>query len=326
VNLEYCDVPRPSLHDFSPGNTIAPVFIAYVDLAVIIGRFVNHSIRKNSIELQISEIGPRLQQWIQALPPALRMSPATYATDSLNEYSAIDILNFCQLNVTYYAAVAMLYRARTSDGAFPTAAVLAGSVIAGIFEDFLARDQVRHLGPVYTFYLLVASIALLSCYKYEDIWLTAQEDLKIISHAQDEMKKKWPSAIGSIRSFDKMYNTTITTQTREKKLPQQSLDGTQCDLLSGVDAFGGAMWSAICPTLSGIDDRDRDRVVDVQLAGYQESGHNIPNVPLISTEHFGEPAAEFDWNMLPLDQHDEQWQIDDDLFGGYLFWDDSAES
>ena len=209
INLDHCDVPRPTLHDFPLGSTVAPVFVAYVDLAVIVGKFVNYSIRRAPVEAQITDTAQRLLRWVGDLPPMLRLH-ARQVSQAGSHTSLIEPFNIQRLSITYYAAVSMLYRARTSDDPFPTAAAIAGSTIASIFEDFLARDLVRRLSPVYTFYLLVASVALLSCYGYKELWRNAEEDLRVISLAQEEMKKRWGSAKGSIRSFEKMYAVTVS--------------------------------------------------------------------------------------------------------------------
>jgi hypothetical protein len=129
-----------------------------------------------------------------------------------------------QLNVLYFTTIILLYRSKTLDGPFPTAAVMAASTIAGMFEDFLARDEVRFLGPCFSFHLLAASVALLACYRYPHLWALAQEDLKILAQSQEEMKKRWPSALGSIASFERMLKLTVATQKKEAAgTPESSL-------------------------------------------------------------------------------------------------------
>ncbi|KAK5164253.1 uncharacterized protein LTR77_009947 [Saxophila tyrrhenica] len=320
VDLSHCDVPRPTIRDFPHSSTTGPVFIAYVDLAAITGRFVKHSIRK----LDTADTSQHLRQWVEALPPSLRLS----SLEITQQHGSINSFNVRQLNVIYYTAVAMVFRARTSDGPFPTAAVLAGSAIASLFEELLARDQIRFLNPVYTFYLLVASIALLSCYRYESMWQTAQEDLKIISLAQEEMKKKWPSAIGSIRSYQKMYSTATKVQTREQHLPEQVLDKTQAALLGDIQASPCRMWNIIRPILESETKISAGNVPinetqpTARSAVYPTLAGGQQDHSLSSGAQIDEPMGGPDWNTFLSDAPLDEWQIDEDLFGGHLFWDE----
>ena len=80
-----------------------------------------------------------------------------------------------------------------------TAALLASSFVAGIFEDFMARDELRFVGPIFTFYCLTAGMAQLSCYRHTGIIDIAEENLAIMGRALQELSKRWPSAVGSLR-------------------------------------------------------------------------------------------------------------------------------
>lgn len=297
---------------------MAPIFVAYVDLAVIVGKLVNESILKSMPTHKPSHDVPTLlRQWIFSLPPALhlRSTNSQRASDS-----TLDSFAARQLLVTYYAAVAMFYRMKKSDDPFPAAAVLAGSTIAGIFEDFLARDQVRHLGPVYTFYLLVASIALLSCYKYGNLWHIARADLAIISHAQEEMKEKWPSAIGSIRSFDKMFKVMTTVQDRREGRPMQDLDTTARTLLQDIDGNNCRLYNAIMFSDEQHPDLNLPAVLSAASSNATDASPRMPTVSAAFPPTENGMAVEApEW--IAGDQMDT-WILDESLFGRHLFWDD----
>jgi hypothetical protein len=79
--------------------------------------------------------------------------------------------------------------------------ILASSFISGIFEDLLARDEIRYLGPMFSFYLLAAGVVQLSCYRWAGLWSSAQQDLEITFRALEEMGKRWQSAVGSSRNL-----------------------------------------------------------------------------------------------------------------------------
>jgi hypothetical protein len=256
---------------------------------------------------------------MQSLDSTLRLSNSAVVASSPAHFDVQ------QLHVTYYAAVAMLYRARTSDEPLPTVAVLAGSTIAGIFEELLARDQVRHLGPVYTFYLLVASIALLSCYKYPNLWPVAQEDLRIISQAQEEMKKKWGSALGSIRSFDRMYEVTTKTQnTRAFKYPA-TIDAPQALLLQDVPSVSCRLWEPLQvePTMLSSGNSlpmNRVRMANGELDALSQSQPQTLSHGLFATAS-AQLTVPGPLPYAPTDQL-PTWPTDETFFGEYLFWDD----
>jgi hypothetical protein len=297
----------------------APVFIAYVDLAVIVGRFVDSNLKAQSVEAQISQTGQALCEWMQSLDSNLRLSSSAAGASSPAHF------DIQQLHVTYYAVVAMLYRARNSDDPLPTVAVLAGSTIAGIFEELLARDQVRHLGPVYTFYLLVASIALLSCYKYPNLWPVAQEDLRIISQAQEEMKKKWGSALGSIRSFDRMYEVTTNTQSIRASHPPATIDAPQALLLQDVPSVSCRLWEALQvePTMLSLGNllpTNRFQMANSEMDTLAQSRPQTLSHGLSATAS-GQLTIQGPLPYAPTDQL-PTWPTDETFFGEYLFWDD----
>jgi hypothetical protein len=63
----------------------------------------------------------------------------------------------------------------------------------------MVRDELRFLGPIYTFYCLTAGMAQLSCYRYPEIVDIAEENLSIMGRALEELSRRWPSAVGSLK-------------------------------------------------------------------------------------------------------------------------------
>jgi hypothetical protein len=106
-----------------------------------------------------------------------------------------------QLHVPYFIILGILYRFPAPENPPSPAALLASSFVAGIFEDFLVRDEIRFLGPIFTFYLLASGVGLLSCYRYPHLWERVEQDLQIVYNAQKELARRWPSAIGSFRAL-----------------------------------------------------------------------------------------------------------------------------
>lgn len=63
----------------------------------------------------------------------------------------------------------------------------------------MARDELRYLGPIYTFYCLTSGMTQLACYRYSGLVDLAEENLAIISRALQDLSKRWPSAVGSLK-------------------------------------------------------------------------------------------------------------------------------
>ncbi|OQV06980.1 hypothetical protein CLAIMM_11476 [Cladophialophora immunda] len=276
IALEDCDIPLPTLDDFPGAPLTGSFFIAYVELSLIIGRFTQKEIRKASSNDSLTGIEDCLYRWTKNLPEILRPSYSadrpTNPSQPLRTYN----LESRQLNVLYLTTIILLRRSRSLDGPFPTAAVVAASTMAGVFEDFLARDEVRFLGPAFSFHLLAASIALLSCYKYPDLWELAQEDLKILNQAQEEMKKRWPTAIGSLSSFDRMFKLTVATQMKVTSTCNCSLTSYEAVFFEICDMKLCRMYAALVqkPVINnGRDTRD------MALANADAINPHAPNPP-----------------------------------------------
>jgi hypothetical protein len=63
----------------------------------------------------------------------------------------------------------------------------------------MARDELRYLGPIFTFYCLTAGMAQLSCYRYSELVSLAEQNLNILARALEELSKRWPTAVGSLK-------------------------------------------------------------------------------------------------------------------------------
>ncbi|KEF52479.1 uncharacterized protein A1O9_11321 [Exophiala aquamarina CBS 119918] len=342
INLEESDIPKPTLEDFPNSTQTGLFFIAYVDLSMIVGRFTRHKIRKSSSRDQNEDIGHSLYQWNRTLPEPLRLSSYNSKRQSnIYSFSKPYNLESRQLNILYLVMITLLYRSKSLDDPFPTAAVLAASTVAGIFEDFLARDEVRFLGACFTFHLLAASIALLSCYKYPELWALAQEDLNTLAQAQEEMKKKWPSALGSIGSFDRMFKLAVATQKKVAQLPESTLTPDQAAFFEDYNMTLCRMHAILVPKRDGYGSRraqhenNSTNKVNQQPTSVAESGHgngNLKEDMILIPPYYaqGESIGQqfiIEQPGLPDEplNFDHMFQENagqlDDAIGDWLFWD-----
>ncbi|KIW30222.1 uncharacterized protein PV07_05981 [Cladophialophora immunda] len=201
IKLYDSDVPMPCESDFRASGLAMPArFVSYVKICLILGDIAErHHPPKAFPSDNRLELETKLRAWIQALPPELkiyeeplprRLMPYNFETR--------------QLHVAYLAALVIANHPSNINDPPSRVAILASSLIAGLFDEFLIRDDVRFLGPVFTFYLLAASLTQLRCCQYTSLRATAEFNLRIIERAQVELEKKWPSATGSQRLYSKV--------------------------------------------------------------------------------------------------------------------------
>ncbi|KAJ5749259.1 uncharacterized protein N7511_010955 [Penicillium nucicola] len=202
VDMEDCELAPPCLDDFQDSSSDATLFIAYVEISSILGHLTQHCRRKALTRQVRQHIENQLYRWTRDLPPSLRLfrSDSTPGRPSLSQHLNQYSFEARQLHIPYFVCLAIM--CRPSSGKSPSPAViLASSFVAGIFDDFLARDEVQFLGPIFTFHLLASGIGLLSCKNTPSLWEQAASSLETIYLALDELAKRWSSAKGSLRAL-----------------------------------------------------------------------------------------------------------------------------
>ncbi len=185
--------------------------MSYVDICVLLGDLTECRSRKYMPRSKKIYLENALYRWIKTLPLSLRLS---HTPNSSNLFTAsASNFNARQLHLPYLITITIMGRSMTSyplrqeigSTSTPTTinpvAVLASSFVAGIFEEFLARDELQFLGPIFTFYLLAAGIALVSTSRDQNLWRIAQQDLEVLQNSLEELSKRWPSAIGALRGL-----------------------------------------------------------------------------------------------------------------------------
>lgn len=324
-------MPLPNIDDFPDAPSTGLFFIAYVELSLIIGRFTLHKTRRSCTKEQPAGIEDSLYRWAKNLPESLHLRRQPRDVQCVRPPS----LQSRQLNVLYLTMIILLYRSSTAVGEpFPTVIVIAASSIAGLFEDFLARDEVRYLGPCFSFHLLAASIALLSCYRYPELWSHAQEDLKILTHAQEEMKKSWASAIGSMSSFDRMFKLTETCS-RLAGLPMNTLTPFQAVFFENCDLSLCRMYSVLTdkPQVTVADDPRESQIIKPLSTAMNLTGDFSEMMPMsqayqLSDDGLTQAILDLPPNtegQMPFEQmfQEESGQANGAI-GDWLFWDELA--
>ena len=227
--MKDCEVRPISLVDFDEPSETAHLFIAYVGICSILGEVIECCSRKQTSHQQRLSIENALYRWSHSLPDHLQLFNTGQGL-AIRPYH----LEARQLHIPYFVILSIIYRSPSPNGAPSAAALLASSFIAGIFQDFLTRDEIRFLGPIFTFYLLAAAVAQLSCYRYCILWRSAEQELRVITISQKELSKRWPSALGALRVFQNLTDA-VTKQSRSNHPPLMDLSMDQHSLF---DVFG----------------------------------------------------------------------------------------
>ncbi|KAF2736453.1 hypothetical protein EJ04DRAFT_542516 [Polyplosphaeria fusca] len=194
IDLKFADVLPISSLDFDGNRPAADLFSAYVGIACILGDLTQSYLRKHGLQEHKKSLEDRLFRWSKTLPDTLQLCRSIEGRP-LKPYS----FEARQIHVQYFSVLVILNRPPDPKLAPSIASLLASSFVAGIFEDFMARDELRFLGPIFTFYCLTAGMAQLSCYRYTDLAGIAEESVVILLRALEELSKRWPTAVGSLK-------------------------------------------------------------------------------------------------------------------------------
>jgi hypothetical protein len=177
-----------------------------------------------------------LYRWIKTVPETLRLA---HAPNTSNIFTAsASNFNARQLHLPYLITLTIMARSMTSyppkqeytytrtPSTISAVALVASSFVAGIFEEFLARDELQYLGPIFTFYLLASGIALVSTRRSPTLWRIAQQDLEVLQNSLQELSKRWPSAIGALRGLRNVIERAARRAVQNSNTPTGDSVGT----------------------------------------------------------------------------------------------------
>lgn len=151
----------------------------------------------------------------------------------------------------------------------------------------MARDELRYLGPIFTFYCLTAGMAQLSCYRYSDTYNLAEENLGIMARALEELSKRWPSAIGSLKHLMDVREKLIQ-KPRLGQFPEISFSDTTAQFFVDFGPDLCRMWHPVhqrIPQMSHVAPRE------LEMAGILQ-GLRTPNNPALDLDLSAETAAQ----------------------------------
>ena len=121
--------------------------------------------------------------------------------------------------LTYFANLIILDRTPTSDGIPSARSFIASSFISGIYKEFLSRDELCRLGPVFAFYALCAGLALIPAIRFPVLREMAIEELRILMDSLKRLSRQWDSAFGALRALQRLGGEISQMPTRGDPVP-----------------------------------------------------------------------------------------------------------
>ncbi|KAF4473037.1 Acyl- dehydrogenase [Fusarium albosuccineum] len=199
IHLEDSTVKPPILADFPVPDTNANLFIAYVTICRLMGDVAEAQRRQTLTTSCKQRLEDALFRWLKGLQKPLQISHQQGDTWKLAPYN----FEARQLGVPYFVSLIMLHRPTAGQASTSTVCLLASSFVVAILEDFVSRDQLRYLGPVFTFYALAAGLVQLTAFRHESLHDIAEHESNVIKITLEELGKRWGSAHGALRGLAK---------------------------------------------------------------------------------------------------------------------------
>lgn len=227
---------RPCLEDFPDSPLEGHLFIKYVEVCSILGDLTECYARKYMSRYHKLNVQNSMSQWTKTLPEDLRLFQKSNKGGGyhVSRYN----FNARQLHIPYFVVLTIMHKSITPNIGPSAVSILAASYIAGIYEDFLARDEIQYLPAIFSFYGLAAAVSLVSFHRYSYLRKSAEQDLAVIISAERELGKRWPAARGMRNALENMIASipkpnTISVQPR-LEVPKAEVDAYFSDFGSGL--------------------------------------------------------------------------------------------
>ncbi|KFX99473.1 hypothetical protein V490_01776 [Pseudogymnoascus sp. VKM F-3557] len=282
INLEDSDVAPPSVEDFPVQDSKARLFVAFVSICQLLGDVTQCYRRKSLTPSRRQDLENALYRWIKELPAEFHILQKG-RKDPIGSYN----FEARQLLVPYFVILVILNRGPVAGSVPSTVSLVASSFIASIYEEFIARDELRHLGPAFAFYALAAGLSQLSGYRYRSLANAAEENFKIIRLSLELLSKRWGSSNGALRALPEARKAVLRLPLYSEPpacIPTKSLlffndfdsslcnMGHLCDMRAGVadyetENIGGGQFPATATgsVVAGLQQREQLGVQAEQL-------------------------------------------------------------
>lgn len=170
-----------------------------------------------------TELIRALYWWQRELPDALRLYHSGVER-GLRPYN----FHARQLHVLYFESVMLVFYKGTQRTLISSPALIASSCIAGLFEEFLIRDEVRYLGPsIWKSFLLTAGLSQISGCRAQNIASDVVQDLQTLRSCLQEFSKRWPTAVKNMKLLDNLkdsFDRDLSSQQHFLDIPREEFE------------------------------------------------------------------------------------------------------
>ncbi|SCO82628.1 uncharacterized protein FRV6_06841 [Fusarium oxysporum] len=195
--------------------------------------------------------------------------------------------------IAWSVVTALLYRMQPAHTGGSVTETLAASFVARIFEDFLARDEIKVLAPISTRYCLISRMALVSVMPNKRLWDAVQPDLEIFQLALTELSKR-QNAINKRRQ--RTSNSTAKLRMDDK---------SSLEYFKMIDLEYCRIWSTLSHQMSSSPLATQEQIPEP----IQPPGNDA-----LATDPFMDPGEALDMGTFQF-EHVENWILND----GFLF-------
>ncbi|OBT85791.1 hypothetical protein VE02_05824 [Pseudogymnoascus sp. 03VT05] len=280
INLEDSDVRLPSVEDFPVQDSKARLFVAFVSICQLLGDVAECYRRKRLTPSRRQDLENALYRWVKELPLEFHVLHKGRKDPSSYNFEARQIL------VPYFVILVILNRGPIAGSVPSTVSLVASSFVASIYEEFIARDEIRHLGPVFAFYALAAGLSQLSGYRYRSLGNAAEENFKTIRMSLELLSKRWGSANGALRALPEARKAVLKLSLYSE--PPACIPASSLLLFSDFDASRCNM-GHLCDIRTIIPDNGQENVGGDQFAA-SDMGPVVAG--LQQREQLGVPAGQ----------------------------------
>lgn len=275
IDTDYCNVKMVTPSDFpDPSNPKVHIFINWVKLHEITGRISKHLYKAVEDRTDGAKLSQDLISWVQALPAPLHLSIQTSRSVSFDR-------DVHRLHLAYLTNITLLHMNQSAHDLprATKAAIVAASCVARLFEDFLARGNIRFLSGDAGWEIAVAILALVSAQRIEKLKPYADADIQTLRTALQQMSLLWPSSRMFSVALDKLLSVD------QGSVPQvpRGAEQVDADMLDAMQ--GGTDWMDYFPFVTE-DTSPLTRALLVQSSPMAFTGFTWPGDFSIGLQQF----------------------------------------
>jgi hypothetical protein len=312
ICLKDSNMSPPSVEDFPVQTPAARLYVSYVTICRLMGDITECRLRENLSRTKRDEFENALYRWVKDLPPELRLFQSNLER-SLGAYN----FEARQLLIHYFVNLVILFGSRHPKGEPPAASILASSFICGIFEGFLARDELRYLRVNFAFLSLAAGLCQLTGYRYAALRSAAERGVGVIKLSLQELSKKWGSANTALKSLIEVDE--LVSQQPPSESPNPTIAAAEFPFFEDFGPDLCEEWTVLLgqrDAQNPIKTADRQR--DLTIAPEQMGVH--------AQQISGGAAGSADWSSLPdvslfpplVPEYQSLGKLDDGYASGFL--------